>query len=75
MMMVVMAMVYYHHDLRLHRIGYCEAESEHEPEQNLFHNLSMPLGKSIYRATMTTPRKPCIVRRLGNKYTNSAPAA
>jgi hypothetical protein len=43
MMMVVMAMVYYHHDLRLHRIGYCEAESEHEPEQNLFHKLSMPL--------------------------------
>jgi hypothetical protein len=60
MMMVVMAVVHYHHDLRLHRIGYCEAEGEHESEQNFFHSLSMPLGKSIYRAKMTTPRNPFI---------------
>jgi len=39
MMVVVMMAVYYHHDLRLRRIGYCDAEGEHESEQNLFHNL------------------------------------
>jgi hypothetical protein len=39
MVMVVMAVVYDHYDLRLRRIGYCEAEDEHESEQNLFHNL------------------------------------
>jgi len=38
MVMVVMAVVYYHHDLRLCRIGYCETEDEHESEQNSFHN-------------------------------------
>jgi hypothetical protein len=64
MMMVVMVVVYYNHDLRLRRIGYCEAEGEHESEQNLFHDLSMLLVKSIYRATMTTPRNPAL-RRLG----------
>jgi len=37
-MMMVMAVMNYHHNLRLRRIGYCEAEGEHEPEQNLFHN-------------------------------------
>jgi hypothetical protein len=54
--------VYYHHDLRLRHIGYCDAEGEHESEQNFFHNLSMPPGKSNYRATMTTPRSPCITK-------------
>jgi hypothetical protein len=39
MMMVVMVVVDYNHDLRLHRIRYCEAEGEHESEQNFFHNL------------------------------------
>jgi hypothetical protein len=39
MMMVVMAVVYYNHDLRMRRIGYCEAEGEHESEQNFFHDL------------------------------------
>jgi hypothetical protein len=38
MMMVMVAVMNYHHDLRLHRIGDCEAEDEHEAEQNLFHN-------------------------------------
>lgn len=39
MMMVVMAVVYYHHDLRLCRIRYRETEDEHESEQNSFHSL------------------------------------
>ena len=47
MMVMVMVVVYYYHNLRLRRIGYCETEGEH----------SMPLGKPIYRATMTTARK------------------
>jgi hypothetical protein len=38
MVMMMVAMMNYHHDLRLRRIGYCEAEDEHESEQNLFHN-------------------------------------
>jgi hypothetical protein len=38
MMMVMVAVMNYHHNLRLRRIGYCEAEDEHEAEQNLFHN-------------------------------------
>ncbi len=58
MMMVVMVVVYHDHDLRLHRIGYREAEGEYESKQNFFHDLSMPPGNSIYRATMTTPRNP-----------------
>ena len=55
-MMVVMTVVYDHDHLRLCRIRYCETEEEHESEQNSFHITSMPLGKSIYRATMTTAR-------------------
>lgn len=38
MMMMVMVVVYYNHNLRLRRIGYCETEGEHESEQNSFHN-------------------------------------
>jgi hypothetical protein len=30
MTMVMVAVMNYHHDLRLRRIGYCEAEDEHE---------------------------------------------
>jgi hypothetical protein len=37
-MVVMVAVMNYHHDLRLRRIGCCEAEDEHESEQNLFHN-------------------------------------
>lgn len=55
-MMVVMTVVYDHDHLRLCRIRYCETEEEHESEQNSFHITSMPLGKFIYRATMTTAR-------------------
>jgi hypothetical protein len=36
-MVVVMMVVNYHHDLRLRRIGYCEAEDEDQSEQKLFH--------------------------------------
>jgi hypothetical protein len=57
MMVMVMAVMYYDHNLRLRRIGYCETEDEHESEQNSFHSISIPLDKSIYRATMTTARK------------------
>jgi len=39
MVMVVMVGVYDHYDLRLRRIGYREAEGEHESKQNLFHTL------------------------------------
>jgi len=39
MMMMVMAVMYYHDHLRLCRIGYCETEDEHESEQNSFHSL------------------------------------
>jgi hypothetical protein len=40
MVMVVMVVVVYdHYNLRLRRIGYREAEGEHESEQNLFHTL------------------------------------
>jgi hypothetical protein len=45
MMMMVMAVVYYHHDLRLCRIGYCETEDKHESEQNFFHSLVCRLAK------------------------------
>ena len=38
-MMMVMAVVYYHYDLRLCRIGYRETEDKHESEQNFFHSL------------------------------------
>jgi hypothetical protein len=38
MAMMVVA-VYNHHNLRLRRIGCCEAEDEHESKQDLFHNL------------------------------------
>jgi hypothetical protein len=58
MVMVMAVVVDYHHNLRLRRVRYCEAEDEHESEQNLFHKLSMPPGKSKYRATMTTARRP-----------------
>jgi hypothetical protein len=37
-MVVMVAGMDYHHNLRLRRIRYCEAEDEHESEQNLFHN-------------------------------------
>jgi len=37
MTMMVMAVVDDNHNLRLRRIGYCEAEDEHETEQNFFH--------------------------------------
>jgi hypothetical protein len=39
MMVMVMAMVYDHHNLRMCRIGYCETEDEHESEQNSFHGI------------------------------------
>ncbi len=37
MVMVVMAVVYNYHDLRLRRIRCREAEDENQPKQNLFH--------------------------------------
>ncbi len=39
MMVVVMAVVFYHYDLRLCRIGYRETEEEGESEQDSFHSL------------------------------------
>jgi hypothetical protein len=40
MVMTMMVMVVYdHHNLRLRRIGYCEAEEESQRKQNLFHTL------------------------------------
>ncbi len=48
-MMVVMVVVGMnnHHNLRLRRIGYREAEEEHESEQNLFHNsVSRPSNRN-----------------------------
>lgn len=39
MVMVVVVAMDDHYDLRLRRIGYREAEGEHESEQNLFHSL------------------------------------
>jgi hypothetical protein len=42
-MVMVMAVVYYYHNLRLRRIGYCETEDEHETEHNSFHN---PVSRS-----------------------------
>jgi hypothetical protein len=41
-MMVVVAVVYYDHNLRLRRIGYCETEDEHEAEHNSFHSSVSP---------------------------------
>jgi hypothetical protein len=38
MVMMMVAMMNDHHDLRLRRIGDCEAEDEHEAEQNLSHD-------------------------------------
>jgi hypothetical protein len=37
-MMVMVAVVNHNDYLRLHRVRHCEAEDEHESEQNLFHN-------------------------------------
>ena len=37
MVVVMMMVVNYHHDLRLRRIGYCEAEDENQSEQKLLH--------------------------------------
>jgi hypothetical protein len=39
MVMMVMMMVDYHHNLRWHRIRYCEAEGENSSKQKLFHAL------------------------------------
>lgn len=39
MMVVVMMGMYYHHDLRLRRIRYCEAAKKHCCEEKLLHNL------------------------------------
>ena len=38
MMVMVMAVMYDHHNLRLRRIGHCEAEEKSESEQNSFHS-------------------------------------
>ena len=46
-----------HDNLRLRRIGYREAEGEHESEQNLFHNTVCRPAKSEYRATLTAARR------------------
>ena len=41
MVVVMMVMVIYnHHDLRLRRVGHCEAEEEHRSKPKLFHALS-----------------------------------
>jgi hypothetical protein len=45
--MVVMVMMNYHHNLRLRRKGYREAEDEKCSEQKLFHSLRMTLGAAI----------------------------
>ncbi len=39
MVMMVMAVVYNYHDLRLRRIRNCEAEEEHYSKEKLFHAL------------------------------------
>jgi hypothetical protein len=47
MVMVMAVVVDYHDDLRLRRIGYREAEDEHESKQNLFHNsVSRPANQN-----------------------------
>jgi len=49
MMMVVMVVAGMDHNdnLRLRRIGCCEAEDEHESKQNLFHNsVSRPRNRN-----------------------------
>jgi len=56
MVMTVMGR-YFHHDLRLHRIRYCEAEEEERSEDNLFHIDSMTYFLVIYRATLTCQHK------------------
>lgn len=38
MMVVVVMVVYNHHDLRLRRIRHYEAEGENESQQNSFHD-------------------------------------
>jgi hypothetical protein len=38
MVVVMMAGMDNHHNLRLRRIGDCEAEEKYDTEQNLFHN-------------------------------------
>ena len=41
MMVVVMMGMYFHHNLRLRHIRYCEAEEEHRSKQKFFHTLIM----------------------------------
>jgi hypothetical protein len=50
--MAVMAMVNDNHNLRLRRIGNCEAEDEYESKQNLFHS-------SQYRAAQIDLQSYC----------------
>jgi hypothetical protein len=45
---VVVVAVNDNHDLRLRRIGHCEAEDEHETEQNLFHAL---VWRAVFKNT------------------------
>lgn len=47
-----------HDNLRLRCIGYREAEDEHKSEQDLFHKLSVPPGKSKLRAALTDATRP-----------------
>jgi hypothetical protein len=42
MVMVMVAGVYDHHNLRLRRVGQCEAEEKNQAEPNLFHTLLWP---------------------------------
>jgi hypothetical protein len=61
MMVVVMVMVvYFHHDLRLrcvwHCKRYCEAKGENGSNQKLFHTHMMTRFVLLYRATLTNPR-------------------
>ena len=40
-MVMAVVVAYFDHNLRLHRIGRCEAEDENQSKQNLFHALSL----------------------------------
>lgn len=57
MVVVMVAGMDDHDNLRLRRIGYREAEGEHESEQNLFHDTVCRPAKSEYRATLTAARR------------------
>ena len=64
-MVMVVVMVYNHHNLRWHRIRYCEAEGENSSEKKFFHTSRMTRRTDQCRAILTYARKHCFQKHFG----------